>query len=444
MTIMPFLSAAGCRRSAGSIRMALLAVMILVTAEGATGGAVEADGMSTAPTFAPDGSAVAFVSDATNLVDGDTNGASDVFLRDLATGRIERVSVGTSGAEAQEASLAVAFAGTPDVMLFVTLARLDPADRNDHFDLYLRDRARGVTRRLVASHDGDDPDGDVYRVEASRDGRYAVFGSAATNLVAADRNGKDDVFRVELATGRVERMSVRDRGGESDGHSVNPAISPDGTRVAFLSDAVALVDGDTNQAQDVFLRDTRTGRTRRISVASDGVGADWHSGNPAFGTDDLVVFDSGATNLVPGDRNDAWDVFVHDLRDGTTARVSSRPDGTDVDDGSASGSLSADGRRVAFTSMASNLDPADGDPVEDLFVRPLDGGPPVRVSRPLARSMNDGVSGVPEFSPDGDRVAFASESSELVPGDTNGVMDVFLVDLTSGMVSRLSQREPTP
>jgi Tol biopolymer transport system component len=418
--------------------------MVLAAAEGATGGAVEADGMTTAPTFAPDGSAVAFVSDASNLVDGDTNGVSDVFLRDLATGRIERVSVYGSGVPSTEASLAVAFAGTPDVVLFVTLARLDPADRNDHFDLYLRDRARGVTRRLVASHDGGDPDGDLYRVEASRDGRYAVFGSAATNLVAADRNGKDDVFRVELATGRVERMSVRDGGGESDGHSVNPAISPDGTRVAFLSDSATLVDGDTNQAQDVFLRDTRTGRTCRISVASDGVESDWHSGNPAFGTDDLIAFDSGATNLVPGDRNDAWDVFVHDLRDGSTVRVSSRPDGTDADDGSAAGALSADGRRVAFTSMASDLDPADGDPVEDLFVRLLDGGPTVRVSRPLERPLNDGVSGVPAFSPDGERVVFASESSALVAGDTNGVMDVFLADITSGTIVRLSERDPAP
>lgn len=151
----------------------------------------------------------------------------------------------------------------------------------------------------------------------------------------------------------------------------DPAMSGDGRFVAFQSSAATLVPGDTNNTDDVFVHDRVTGANERVSVAGDGAQSDGYSGGPAISADGRYVgFPSGATNLVPGDTNTVWDVFVHDRNIGATERVSVSADGTEANQTSGSTpALSADGRKVAFVSSASNLVPGDTNGQSDVFVR---------------------------------------------------------------------------
>src|SRR5207249_1268748 len=201
----------------------------------------------------------------------------------------------------------------------------------------------------------------------SADGRFVAFGSDATNLVAGDTNGTTDVFVHDRQTGTTERVSVASGGGtqgngKSGGFFAFPALSADGRFVAFQSDATNLVAGDTNGTTDVFVHDRQTATTERVSVNGFSAG-------PALSADGrFVAFHSTGSNLVAGDTNGATDVFVHDRQTGTTERVSGASDGTQGNDASAGPALSADGRLVAFHSSATNLVAGDANRAYDVFV----------------------------------------------------------------------------
>ena len=156
-----------------------------------------------------------------------------------------------------------------------------------------------------------------------------AFASIASNLVPGDTNGTDDVFVRDLRSGTTERVSVATDGSQGNSYSESPAISADGRYVAFVSGASNLVPGDTNDFEDVFVRDRQSGTTQRVNVATDGTEANDGSFSPAISADGrYVAFESYGSNLVPGDTNDLGDVFVRDLRSGTTQRVSVATDGT--------------------------------------------------------------------------------------------------------------------
>jgi hypothetical protein len=211
----------------------------------------------------------------------------------------------------------------------------------------------------------------IYRVSVSAHGRYVAFASQATNLVPGDTNGFGDVFVRDRLSGTTERVSLDSGGAQGNSASYDPSISADGRFVAFVSDAINLVPGDTNGKPDIFVRDRQSGRTERISVNSAGAQGDDQSAIPSISADGrFVAFASQATNLVPGDTNGLMDVFVHDRLSGLTERVS-------VDSFGAQGngisalfglSISADGRFVAFESYASNLVHGDTNGYEDVFV----------------------------------------------------------------------------
>src|SRR5437867_3098602 len=157
-------------------------------------------------------------------------------------------------------------------------------------------------------------------------------------------------------TGTTERVSVASDGTEGNAASAGATLSADGRFVAFHSAATNLVAGDTNGTNDVFVHDRQTGITERVSVASDGTQGNKASSDPALSADGrFVAFHSTASNLVAGDTNGATDVFVDDRQTGTTARVSAAAVGTEGNAASAGAALSADGRLVAFHSSATNL-----------------------------------------------------------------------------------------
>jgi Tol biopolymer transport system component len=244
------------------------------------------------------------------------------------------------------------------------------------------------------------------------------------------------VFVRDQGAGVTSLLSVG-AAGKANGSSGDPVISADGRYVAFWSEASNLVPGDTNQRGDVFVRDRLAGVTRRVSVTSTGqqTSGTYSEVPPAISaTGRYIAFFSNASNLVPGDTNGAGDVFVRDRLAGLTRRVSVGAAGQ-ANDNSAEPAISADGRYVAFYSEASNLVPGDTNTTVDVFVRDRLSGVTRRISVSTAGQGN-GPSYGPSLTPDGRSVAFESDASNLVPGDTNQRGDVFVWGPPSGTVVR--------
>ena len=300
--------------------------------------------------------------------------------------------------------------------------------------------AQTTERVSIATGGGQAIGGNSYPPAISADGRFVVFSSTATNLVSGDTNGYGDIFVHDRQTGTTERVSVATGGGQgTGGASYDPAISADGRFVAFYSLATNLVSGDTNGAADVFVHDRQTGTTERVSVATGGGQANGGSYIPAISADGrFVAFYSFATDLVGADTNGFVDIFVHDRQTGTTERVSVATGGGQVTGSSYNPAISADGRFVAFESEASGFVSGDTNAAYDVFVHDRQTGTTERasVSTGGGQATADSYSGA--ISADGRFVAFHSVATNLVGGDTNGAADVFVHDRQTGTTERVS------
>ena len=379
------------------------------------------------PALSTDGRFVVFESRAAELAPADTNKLVDVFLRDRATGVTERISLAADGSEARGSSERPSVSADGRLVVFTSnAANLVAGDTNLAADVFLRDRTLAATTRLSVTRDGREGDAESRGGVISADGRIVAFESSATTLVPGHAHGFGIVVR-DLETGVLAQASVASDGTHADADSSHPALSADGRFVAFESPATNLVPGDTNQASDVFLHDRRSGTTVRLSVASDGTEANGDSFRPALSADGrVVVFESRATNLVAGDTNSTTDVFVHDRANGTTTRVSLASDGTQADRTSYLAAISGDGQMVAFASEATNLVAGDPNGAHDVFVHDRGAAITTRASLTTDEGEADGASVTGALSFDGTLLAFESEATNLVPGDTNGVTDVFV------------------
>ncbi|MFF2791660.1 hypothetical protein ACFVT6_33740 [Streptomyces sp. NPDC058049] len=286
------------------------------------------------------------------------------------------------------------------------------------------------TAPISSSADGPSISADGPSISA--DGRYVAFASPARDLVAGDTNRADDVFVRDRQTGVITRVSVDSAGNQADNVSRNPSISADGRYVAFESFATNLVAGDTNRYRDVFVHDLQTGETTRVSVAGHGEQSDSESSHPSISADGrFVAFDSPASNLVSGDTNDSHDVFVRDRQTGETTRVSVDSNGRQGDGISQLPSISADGRHVAFSSGAKTLSLfPDNNHADDVFVHDRLTGYTDRISVGPDGAEGNSASRTATISADGRFVAFESTASNLVAGDTGGRFDtdIFLYD----------------
>lgn len=259
--------------------------------------------------------------------------------------------------------------------------------------------------------------------------RSAVFGAAVVLVSVFAASPAADAGSAGEAAARVRLVSVSRTGGQANGDSVVAGVSAHG-RVAFTSTASNLVRNDTNGVMDVFVRDPHAGKTTRVSVSSRGAQANGSSSAGAISANGrYVVFSSVASNLVPGDTNGWLDVFVHDLQTRKTTLVSVGRGGTQGDFHSWGGTISADGGRVAFISDASNLVRGDTNRVMDIFVRDLRAGTTVRANVTGTGGQANDFALAPAISADGRHVAFLSDASELVPVDTNGWGDAFVRNL---------------
>ena len=385
------------------------------------------DSASGSPVISADGSTVAFTSVSSDLVAGDANGLWDVFVRDLDAGTTTRVSVDTGGGDPDASSGAPAISADGDVVAFASLASdLVPGDTNDDWDVFVRDLDVGTTTLVTPDRFGADANGDSLWPAISADGSTVAFASEASDLLAGDTNGLWDVFVRDLDTSTTVRGSVDSGAGNANGSSYFPALSADGRTVAFESSATDMVP-DTNGAVDVFVRDLDTNTTVRASVDTASGSANGPSRAPAISADGRhVAFESVASDLAAGDANGLVDVFVRDLDAATTTRVSVDATGGDSNGGSNLPAIGADGRTVAFTSAASDVVPGDTNRLTDVFVRDLDTATTILASLDPAGGGANDESGRPTISGDAGRVAFASLASDLVPGDANDERDVFV------------------
>ncbi|MFG1339985.1 VCBS domain-containing protein [Xanthobacter autotrophicus] len=410
---------------------------------------VQGNSESSDPVFSPDGTKVAFSSDASNLVAGDNNNSTDIFVKDLTTGAVTRVSTDAAGAQGNGGDSydpVLSPGGTYDpvfspdgtkVAFWSFASNLVPGDTNGALDIFVKDLATGAVTRVSTDAAGAQGNSDSVIPVFSPDGTKVAFVSYASNLVAGDTNGTSDIFVKDLTTGAVTRVSTDAAGTQGNYDSYSPVFSPDGTKVAFWSFASNLVAGDTNNTEDIFVKDLTTGAITRVSTDAAGVQGNSESSGPVFSPDGTkVAFFSGASNLVAGDTNGTYDIFVKDLTTGAVTRVSTDAAGAQGNNYSSSPVFSPDGTKVAFLSAASNLVAGDTNGAYDTFVKDLTTGAVTRVSTDAAGAQGNNYSyGSPVFSPDGTKVAFRSYASNLVAGDTNGTYDIFVKDITAPSVT---------
>jgi Ca2+-binding RTX toxin-like protein len=397
----------------------------------------QANDSSVNPSISADGRFVAFESNASNLVPGDTNNTSDIFVRDLSTNTTTRVSVDSAGNQANKVSSQPSISANGRFVAFYSDAsNLVPGDTNNLADIFVRDLLTNTTTRVSVDSAGNQGNLVSSDPSISANGRFVAFQSQGSNLVPEDTNNTNDIFVRDLLTNTTTRVSVDSAGNQANSDSYYPSISADGRFVAFESYSSNLVPGDPNYRYEIFVRDLSTNTTTRVSVDSAGNLGNGYSYTPSISADGrFVAFYSDATNLVPADdTNNSQDIFVRDLSTNTTTRVSVDSAGNLGNGDSYSASISADGRFVAFYSDASNLAPGDTNNAPDIFMRDLLTNTTTGLSVDSAGNLgNADTTGFasPSISADGSRVTFPSSASNLVPGDTNNRRDVFVSDTSS-------------
>jgi len=325
---------------------------------------------STRPFISADNRYVSFQSDAANLVAGDTNAFLDIFVRDRLTRKTTRVSVASDGTQADNGSRQSSLSGNGRFVAFNSSAtNLVAGDTNAATDIFVHDRVKKTTVRVSVASDGTQGDKASAMPAISADGRFVSFRSTATNLVEGDTNNVDDIFVHDLLTKTTSRVTFGFDGKPTNGTSFKQTLSANGRFVAFQSSARNLVRGDTNELDDIFVYDRETKETTRVSVASDGKQGNNGGWHPAISADGrYVAFWSGSNNLVEGDTNFVEDIFVHDRETKETTRVSVATDGTEGRGPSETvPSISADGRYVGFRTWSA-LAANDDNGVDDVYV----------------------------------------------------------------------------
>jgi len=383
-----------------------------------------------------------------------------VYIHDRSTGRVEVVSRSYDGRPLNGSSEGGAMSGDGRYVAFSSWATnviapgpdLSCAPNTICSKVYVRDRVLGTNELISVSEDGEPANDLSYFSDISDDGRFVGYSSYATNLIpGVNPDGHLHSYVYDRATGETSLVSTAPSGEPANKRvSYSSSLSGDGRFVAFSSDADNLVENDTNSRPnsfpdyDVFVKDRATGAVLRANIATDGTQADNYADNASISGDGrFVVFTTRATHLVPEDTNfqcsfsgstTCNDVFVHDLVERTTELISRSTSGEIGDDDSTPSlavqpSISYDGRFVAFTSEATNLDPPWS--MGGLFVRD-------RVAQTTERldiAMDGGPAEFPAdrdtaMSHDGRFIVFSSHASNLVPGDTNGDEDIFVHDRT--------------
>jgi Tol biopolymer transport system component len=380
---------------------------------------VQADDASSSPSVSDDGSLIVYMSITSNLVPGDTNGYVDVFAYEVATGRVERISVDGNGGQANYHCWNPVVSSDGSTIVYESFASNLVPGDTNGYVDVFAYEVATGRVELISVDGG-------FRPSVSSDGSVIVYESSTSNAVPGDTNDSNDVFAFDVATGVTSRISVDSHGTQANGYSHRPMVSSDGSTIVYESSASNLVPGDTNERTDVFAYDMATGVTSLVSVDSAGNQANEPSWNPAVSGDgSIIVYNSYSSNLVAGDSNGFEDVFMFDATTELTSRVSVDSSGTQGNHHSYYPAVSSDGSTIVYRSRASNLVPGDTNGETDVFAFDVATGVTSRVSVDSAGDQADGSSFAPVVSGDGSTIAYESYAKNLVPDDTNGEIDVF-------------------
>lgn len=390
--------------------------------------------VSAHPAISMQGRYVAFDSTA-QLVPSDTDDARDVYVRDRSTATLQRVSVTSSGSPGAHDSFEPAISGAGRYVAFTSRARLAAGDTNGRLDVYVRDRSTRTTELVSVSTSEEVGNGPSYEPAISTDGNVVAFTSDASNLAVATNAPRHVYVRIR-STGVTHLVSVTSAGAERPGwYAFGAAVSADGRYVAFTWDHEI-------RGLRLMVRDRAAGTTRRVATASSLAAISAHGRFASF-TRPIslgVGWDpAGEASGTP------YDVFVRDRARRTTRRVSVSDTERRGNSGSFDATMNAEGRVVAYTSIATNLVAGDTNDRADVFVRNLSAGRTLRVSVSSQGEQGNGASRDAAVSADGRYVAFTSNASNLVARDPNGhASDVFVRDRRTEQTQRVSGRGDVP
>lgn len=401
------------------------------------------DGGSGGGGISNNGRYVVFDSDSTDIVSGDTNGLTDVFLYDVLNDSVKIISRNSLNQESDGWSYGSMISGDGKYVVFWSSAtNLVEGDTNDDFDVF-RYSIDAEELELVSLTDDDLLANSASGFPAmSDDGRYIAFTSAATNLVVGDTNGLEDIFMRDMDLGTTERVNLTNLGEQqSSGALGTIVISANGRYVVFPT-SFAFDPLDDNNTQDVYIRDTLLNTTQPVSITSNSEfvsNSNAYVNNPSISiTDDgrFVIFGSESSGFVPGDTNGTGDVFLRDMVNGTTEIISVNDSGEVGNGFSSPGSISPDGRYISIISEATNLVPGDTTGgfetlVNDIFVRDTFNSTTKKITvLEDGTELNNDSGAYQVFSLGGRYISFATLSDNILSGDTNNVYDVYYAEIT--------------
>lgn len=385
-------------------------------------GAGQANAVSAAPAISSDGRYVAFDSLASNLAT-DTNGVADVFVRDRQLGSTQWVSVATGGGQADGASTRPSISANGQWVVFESLAStLAANDSNAVQDIFVRDRVAGTTERVSIATSGTQANAASYNAAISGDGRYVAFESDASNLVDGDTNNVSDIFIHDRSTHATNVVHLGT--SMANGASRAPAISSDGALLAFSSKATNLVYGDSNGLADIFVYERSTGAISRVSIDSLGKALGGDAENPSVsGNGRYVAFELYYIDPVSGVRSGRSAVFIRDLLNGVTNQLIVT--GNAYSGNMRAPHMSFDGRLVSFEHYVADIgNPSNGKWDVSLYDQDLGSVRLLAVNAVGVHANAESIQAVP--SGDGLSFAFNSNATNLVDADTNLASDVFV------------------
>jgi hypothetical protein len=322
---------------------------------------------------------------------------------------------------------------------FSSSSTLAPRDRDGFFDVYVKDLDSGTTTLVSTSSTAKKSNGDSNEAAFSPDGTAVAFQTTGTNLDANDTDPLADIYVKDLASGSLTLASTSSAGVKGDGPSLSPALSSDGGIVAFTSFATNLDPNDTDSDLDVYVKDLASGTLSLASTSSAGIKGVGENASPILSADGTRVAFQSFANLTPNDTDENVDVYVKDLVSGSTTLASTNDAGVKADGSSGGPALSADGTKVSFVSTGTNLDSADTDSIHDVFVKDLVSGEVALASTSTGGTKGNDINFFTTgLSDDGTKVGFVSMATNLASGDDDAVLDVYVKDLTSGVLSLAS------
>ncbi|WP_435745232.1 TolB family protein [Nocardioides sp. SYSU DS0663] len=390
-----------------------------------------ADGWADRPQISGNGRYVTFDSNATNLTGGIPYPERRVYRRDLTTGTTQLVSATSSGAPANEWSSFSWPSDDGNLVAFVSdqFDLSTPTARARA--VYVRDMAAGTTELVSVSSSEQPANGASSRPMISPDGRYVAFSSYASNLTPEGGNGQEQVFLRDRAAGTTTLVSVATDGGVGNKRSYRGMVSADGRFVAFGSFATDLVGGTNPDVESVFIRDLAAGTTQRVTVRSDGSPAPIGGARPYLSPDARYVVLNTYDPLVSSDTDTYSDVYVWDRTTGAMERQTVSTTGGDSNGDSLRGFITDDGRYTTFNSFATTLTDNDRNSSGDVFLRDRSTGKTTLLSLSWFGGGADGQSFRPVMSNDGSVVAYLSEARNLVEGDRSTDWQVYAVTTAS-------------